>query len=110
MQIKVSMGGLSIYCCTETTILHGYDQNIQEAHGTICPGIFPRDLNALIYRINVIRKLLLCADCEGVIYISFPQRRGMGDVLRALTSKSSIYKFATMGLIGEPMAAPSSCS
>ena len=33
-----------------------------------------------------------------------------GDVARALVSKSSINIFATMGLMGDPMATPSVCS
>ena len=33
-----------------------------------------------------------------------------GDVARALISKSSIKRLATIGLIGEPMAMPSVCS
>ena len=35
---------------------------------------------------------------------------GWGAVLRAFCSKYSMYKLATMGLTGEPMAAPSTCS
>ena len=58
------------------------------------------------------RKLLLCADLMNTkvssTYISTDL--GLGDVLRALASNSSIYKFAPMGLIGEPIADPSSCS
>ena len=33
-----------------------------------------------------------------------------GDVARALISRSSMNKSATMGLIGDPVAAPSICS
>ena len=40
----------------------------------------------------------------------FPQYRGHDDVARALISRSSMKKFATMGLIGGPKAAPSICS
>ena len=35
---------------------------------------------------------------------------GHGNVARAIISRSSMNKFATMGLIGDPMAAPSFCS
>ena len=35
---------------------------------------------------------------------------GLGAVLGAFCSKYSIYRLATMGLTGEPMAAPSTCS
>ena len=31
-------------------------------------------------------------------------------MLRALTSKFSMYRLATMGFMGDPMAAPSNCS
>ena len=56
LQIQSSVGGLPVYCCIETAIMHGYNQDIQEGHGTICPGIFTRELNALAYRINMIQK------------------------------------------------------
>ena len=39
-----------------------------------------------------------------------PQNLGGGAVLRAFCSTYSVYKLATMGLTGEPMAAPSTCS
>ena len=35
---------------------------------------------------------------------------GWGAVLKAFCSKYSMYRFATIGLTGEPMAAPSTCS
>ena len=43
-------------------------------------------------------------DGECIINISFPHRRGHGDVL---ISRPSTNKLATIGLIGEPIAAPS---
>ena len=49
-------------------------------------------------------------DGESIIHILFPQDRGVGEVLIAWTSRSSINKLATMGLIGDPVAAPSLCS
>ena len=39
----------------------------------------------------------------------FQNDGGVGDVLRAWTSRSSMNRFATIGLIGDPMAAPSVC-
>ena len=47
---------------------------------------------------------------KGVIYIPAPELRGWGAVLRAFCSKYSMYRLATMGLTGEPMAASSTCS
>ena len=37
-------------------------QDIQEGHGTICPGVFIRELNTLVCRIDVIQKVVLYAD------------------------------------------------
>ena len=56
--------------------------------------------------------ILICRldDHKCVIYKSSPQTRGCGTVVRALISNVSIYKFATIGLMGEPIAAPSTCS
>ena len=45
-----------------------------------------------------------------VIHIPAPEPGGWGAVLRAFCSDYSIYKLATIGLTGEPMAAPSTCS
>ena len=52
----------------------------------------------------------LLVDDNGVIYIPVPEPGGCGAVLRAFCSKYSMYKLATMGLTGEPMAGPSTCS
>ena len=49
-------------------------------------------------------------DDKGVIHIPAPKPGGWGAVLRAFCSKYSIYKLATMGLTGELMATPSTCS
>ena len=49
----------------------------------------------------------LLVDDKGVIYIPAPELGGVGAVLRAFCSKYSMYRLATMGLTGEPMAAPS---
>ena len=45
-------------------------------------------------------------DDKGVIHIPAPEPGGWSAVLRAFCSKYSIYRLATMGLTGEPMAAP----
>ena len=49
-------------------------------------------------------------DDKGVIHIPVPEPGGWGAVLRAFCSKYSIYRLATIGLTGEPTAAPSTCS
>ena len=42
--------------------------------------------------------------------ILFHSKGGFGDDCNALISKFSMKRFATIGLMGEPMAAPSTCS
>ena len=47
-------------------------------------------------------------DDKGVIYIPAPETRGMGGSnLELFVPSYSMYKLATMGITGEPMAAPS---
>ena len=49
-------------------------------------------------------------DDENIIHKPFPESRGDGAVARALVSRSSINKFANIGLMGDPIAAPLTCS
>ena len=49
-------------------------------------------------------------DDKGVIYKPEPEGRGVGKEERACTSNSSIKMFAMRGLMGEPIAAPWTCS
>ena len=113
LEMKVSVGGFSIHCSAETAIWLGYNQSVQKGNGSICPGVFHSELNTLVNGIDAFCKaVLVCRldDHKCVIHKSSPQARGCGAVLRATISKSSIYKFATIGLIGEPIVAPSTCS
>ena len=49
-------------------------------------------------------------DDKCVIHIPAQEPGGCGAVLRAFCSKYSIYKLATIGLTGEPIATPLTCS
>ena len=49
-------------------------------------------------------------DDEGIIHKSLPECGGVGAVARAFISRSSINRLATMGLTGDPIAAPLTCS
>ena len=106
------MGRLSVDCCTEPTIFFGCNHHIQEGHGSIWFVVLTCKLNMIVYEINMFQKFLFVScfdDYKGVIHKPLPHQRGCGDVLMALTSKFSLYKFATIGLVGEPMVAPSTC-
>ena len=56
--------------------------------------------------------IFLCSldDGESIIHKPFPECRGDGAVARALVSRSSVNKCATIGLMGHPIAAPLTCS
>ena len=49
-------------------------------------------------------------DDKGVIYKPEPKGRGWGKEERAFTSNSSMKMLAMRGLMGEPIAAPWTCS
>ena len=49
-------------------------------------------------------------DNKGVIHKPVLEPGGFGAVLRDFCSKYSMWRLATMGLTGELMAAPSTCS
>ena len=55
------------------------------------------------------RKFCLCSSHWMTIHISKP-KLGVVAVLRATLLKCSMYGLATMGLTGDPIAAPSTCS
>ena len=48
-------------------------------------------------------------DDQRVIHIAAQNLIGLGNELSVLRSKSSMNKLATIGLTGEPIAAPSFC-
>ena len=106
------MSRLSVNCCAEAAIISRCYQNVQKGHGSIWSGIFTCELNVMVNGVYMVQKVLFVScfnDYKGVIYKSLPHQRGCGYVFMALISKSSIYRFATIGLIGEPKAAPSTC-
>ena len=49
-------------------------------------------------------------DDKGVIYKPEPKGKGVGAGGKGCTSNSSIKMFAMRGLMGEPIAAPWTCS
>ena len=70
-------------------------------------------MDIIINGIYVMQKgIFLCSldDDESIIHKPFPECRWDGAVARALVSRSSMSKFATIGLMGEPIATPLTCS
>ena len=62
-------------------------------------------LYTLVYGVDVLQEaIFVCCfdDHKSVIHMFFHRLGGLGDVLRTLASEFSIYKLATMGLIGNP--------
>ena len=79
-----------------------------------CPvWILACEMNVVINGIEVFKEgIFLCSldDGESITHKPFPECRGGIAVARALVSRSSINKFATIGLMGDSIAAPLTCS
>ena len=96
----------------ETISLRFYN-SVQEGDGPILLVVIYCKPYGRVNTVYVLKEALFVGflvDDKGVIHIPAPEPGGWGAVLRAFCSKYSMYKLATMGLTGEPMAAPSTCS
>ena len=105
-------GVLAVYDCAETDIMHRVNRISKK--GMEPTGLESSPVNCIHWSMELIcsRKLHLYADLMTTKVSStylFHREGAWADVLRAFNSKSSIYWFVTMGLMGEPMATPSSC-
>ena len=107
------MSGFPVYSYEQRTINLWFYNSVQEGDGTILFVVLYCKPNGRANTVYVLKEALFVGflvDDKGVIYIPAPELRGVEAVLRAFCSKYSMYKLATMGLTGEPMAAPSTCS
>ena len=107
------MCGFPVYRYGQRTISLWFDNSVQEGDGPILLVVLYCKPNGRVNTIYVLKEALFVGflvDDKGVIYIPAPEPGGWGAVLRAFCSKYSMYRLATMGLTGEPMAAPSTCS
>ena len=102
-----------VYSDGQRTISLWFYNSVQEGDGTILLVVLYCKPNGRVNTVYMLEEALFISflvDDKGVIHIPAPELRGLGAVLRAFCSKYSMYKLATMGLTGEPMAAPSTCS
>ena len=104
-----------VYSYGQTTISLWFNNSVQEGDGPILLIVLYCKPYGRVNTVYVLEEALFISflvDDKGVIYIPAPELGGWvgGAVLRAFCSKYSMYKLATMGLTGEPMAAPSTCS
>ena len=113
MQILICVSWLSIDSGVQSAIFIWGDQHVKKWHGTIFSRFFTCKMDVIIYGIDVFKEgtfLWFLDDSKGIIYKPFPQCRGDGAVARALFSRSSMNKFATIGLMEDPISAPLTCS
>ena len=107
------MCGFPVYSYGQRTISLWFDNSVQEGDGPIFLCVLYCKPYGRVNTVNVLKETLFIdflVDGKGVIYIPVLELGGVGAVLRAFCSKYSMYRLATMGLTGEPMAAPSTCS
>ena len=101
------MCGFPVYSYGQRTTNLWFKNSIQEGDGAYCKPY------GRVNTVDVLKEALFIGflvDDKGVIYKPVPELGGWGAVLRAFCSKYPMYRLATMGLTGEPMAAPSTCS
>ena len=107
------MCGFPVYSYGQRTINLWFNNSIQEGDGAILLVVLYCKPYGRVNTVDVLKEAFFISflvDDKGVIYIPVPEPGGWGAVLRAFCSKYSMYRLATMGLTGEPMAAPSTCS
>ena len=107
------MCGFPVYSYGQRTINLWFNNSVQEGDGTIPLIVLYCKPYGRVNTVYVLQEALFIdflMDDKGVIHIPAPELGGWGAVLRAFCSKYSMYKLATMGLTGEPMAAPVTCS
>ena len=95
------------------TINLWFNNSIQEGDGPILLIVLyckPYGRGNTVYVLKEALFIGFLVGDKGVIHIPAPESGGWGAVPRAFCSKYSMYKLATMGLTGEPMAAPSTSS
>ena len=105
------MGGLPVDSDFRATIVIDMNASVQEREFPLLFR-FRSELNVRIDTVDVrgeVINVVFVNENEGIVDISEPYGRGCGTVARALVSKVSIYKFATIGEPGEPIAAPWVC-
>ena len=114
LQILVSMCEFLVYSYGQRTIHLWFNNSVQEGDGATLLVVLYCKPYCRVNTVYVLKEALFIGflvDDKGVIYIPAPELgEGWGSVLRAFCSKYSMYKLATMGLTGEPMASPSTCS
>ena len=107
------MCGFPVYSNGPRTISLWFNNSVQEGDGAILLVVLYCKPYGRVNTVYVLKEALFVSflvDDKGVIYILAPELGGWQAVLRAFCSKYSMYKLATIGLTGEPMAAPSTCS
>ena len=107
------MCGFPVYSYGQRTNSLWFNNSVQEGDGPILLVVLYCKPYGRVNTVYVLEEALFISflvDAKGVIYIPAPEPRGVGAVLRTFCSKCSMYKLATMGLTGEPMAAPSTYS
>ena len=92
----------------------GFDNSVQEGDGPILLIVLCCKPYGRVNTVYVLKEALFVGflvDDKCVIYIPAPiLRGGGGQCLELFALQYSMYRLATMGLTGEPMAAPSTCS
>ena len=113
LQVQICVCGLSKHQCKEGIFRLWHHYCIHEWKGPLWFGILCCKLDVWVHVVDVLKELLSpyrIYDYKSVIHISLKYFGEYSAVLMALISKSSIWRLATMVLMGDAIAAPWSCS
>ena len=101
---------LAVHCNGGRFVCLWFYLGIKEGDGPISMSTFYCKLDCWIYAIDMIQKCLfvgLLLDDPCVIHKPKPYLEGLTADLKAFLSECSMYRLATIGLTGEPIATPS---
>ena len=106
------MCGFPVYSYGQRSIKLWFNNSVQEGDRAILLVVLYCKPYGRVNTVDVLKEALFVASLwmTKVSSTYLHQNLGVGAVLRAFCSKYSMYRLATMGLTGEPMAAPSTYS
>ena len=113
LQVLVSMDGFVVHFYAKGVVCLQFDQGVKKRDSPILLITFYSELYCWIYTVNMIQKKVfmgLLLDDPCTIHKPEPIAGGLEADLRTSLSKCSIYRLATIGLTGDPIATPSTCS
>ena len=111
--VVVSMCKFVVHFYAKGVVCLRFDQGIKKRDSLILLFTFDSELYCWIYTVDMIQKKLLMGlllDDPSVIYKPVSKPEGIRGRPKGFPVKCSMYRLVTIGLTGDPIATPSTCS